>query len=340
MATYRIPLWRIHQVNSSGTPLSGCKLYVYQSGTTTAVSLFSDSAGGSSAANPIVADSTGLIPVRYTTYTGALTLVLKTSADVTIWSDDNISTGLGSAETISGTAPVFYFHESDGGANAKYWRFMASAEVFTFACGNDALDTFNNFFSFARSAATPGALAFGGTSFKPAANDGASLGVNGTAWSDIFLASGAVIDWGGGDITLTYTANTWALAGGTSYTIEGIDVRDETWDIASSDETTALTTGTLKSSLAFPYAVTVVSVGCSVNTAGTGLTVDINEAGTTILSTKLTLDSGEKTSLTAAVPAVISDTTIAAGAEVSVDIDAASGTSKGLKVWMIVRRTS
>lgn len=114
----------------------------------------------------------------------------------------------------------------------------------------------------------------------------------------------------------------------------------ETWMVALSDETTTITTGTNRATLVFPYDVTVVSVGCSVNTAGTGLTVDINEGGVSILSTKLTLDSGEKTSLTADVPAVISDASIAAGAEVGFDIDAASGTSKGLKVWLVVRRTT
>lgn len=114
----------------------------------------------------------------------------------------------------------------------------------------------------------------------------------------------------------------------------------ETFIIAASDETTALTTGTNKATFVFPYAVTVLSVGCSVNTAGTGLTVDINESGTTILSTKITLDSGEKTSLTAATAPVISDSAIAAGNEVGIDIDSVGGTAKGLKVWMIVRRTS
>lgn len=114
----------------------------------------------------------------------------------------------------------------------------------------------------------------------------------------------------------------------------------ETWVVALSDETTTITTGTNRATMVFPYDVTVVSVGASVNTAGTGLTVDINEGGTTILSTKITLDSGEKTSLTAATPPVISDAAIAAGAEVGFDIDAAAGTSKGLKVWLVVRRTT
>jgi len=48
----------------------------------------------------------------------------------------------------------------------------------------------------------------------PPSNDGAALGVSGTAWSDLFLASGGVINWSAGDVTLTHSADTLALAGG------------------------------------------------------------------------------------------------------------------------------
>jgi len=48
-----------------------------------------------------------------------------------------------------------------------------------------------------------------------ATDDGASLGISGTAWSDLFLASGGVINWDSGDITITHSANDLAFAGGT-----------------------------------------------------------------------------------------------------------------------------
>lgn len=47
----------------------------------------------------------------------------------------------------------------------------------------------------------------------PDANDGAVLGAAGTAFSDLFLAEGAVINWDSGDATLTQTGNVLALAG-------------------------------------------------------------------------------------------------------------------------------
>lgn len=113
----------------------------------------------------------------------------------------------------------------------------------------------------------------------------------------------------------------------------------ESFVIAASDETTALTTGTAKVTFRMPYAFTLSSVKASVTTAPTGATiiVDINEAGTSILSTKLSIDATEKTSATAATPAVISDTALAADAEMTFDIDQVGSTitGAGLKITLI-----
>jgi hypothetical protein len=112
--------------------------------------------------------------------------------------------------------------------------------------------------------------------------------------------------------------------------------------VAASDETTALTTGTAKVTFRMPYAMTITAVRASLSTAqasGSIFTVDINEGGTTILSTKLTIDNTEKTSTTAATAAVISDTALADDAEITIDIDQiGNGTAKGLKVTIIGTR--
>jgi hypothetical protein len=42
----------------------------------------------------------------------------------------------------------------------------------------------------------------------PPSNDGNALGVSGTAWSDLFLASGGVINFNAGNVTLTHSAGT------------------------------------------------------------------------------------------------------------------------------------
>jgi hypothetical protein len=112
--------------------------------------------------------------------------------------------------------------------------------------------------------------------------------------------------------------------------------------IACSDETTALTTGTGKVTFRMPYAFTLSAVRASVTTAPTGSTliVDINEAGSTILSTKLSIDASEKTSTTAASAAVISDGALADDAEITIDIDQIGSTiaGAGLKVYLIGSR--
>jgi hypothetical protein len=53
----------------------------------------------------------------------------------------------------------------------------------------------------------------------------------------------------------------------------------------------------------------------------------------------LTIDNTEKTSKTAATPAVISDTALADDAEITIDIDqVGDGTAKGLKITLIGTR--
>lgn len=117
----------------------------------------------------------------------------------------------------------------------------------------------------------------------------------------------------------------------------------ESFIIACSDETTALTAGTAKVTFRMPYAFALTEVRGSLTTAQTSgsiFTVDINEGGTTILSTKLTIDNTEKTSTTAVAAPVISDASIADDASITIDIDqVGDGTAKGLKVTLIGTRT-
>ena len=112
----------------------------------------------------------------------------------------------------------------------------------------------------------------------------------------------------------------------------------DVWIIAISDESTALSAGTAKVTFRAPRAATVTAVRSSVGTASTSglVTIDINEGGVSILSTVLTIDANEKTSTTAATAAVISDTSIADDAEITIDIDSAGTGAKGAKVAIYV----
>lgn len=109
--------------------------------------------------------------------------------------------------------------------------------------------------------------------------------------------------------------------------------------IAVTDEVTNIGTGTGKVSFRMPYAMTLTAVRASLVVAqasGSIFTVDINESGSSILSTKLTIDNTETTSVTAATPPVISDTALADDAVITVDVDQiGNGSAIGLKITLI-----
>jgi hypothetical protein len=109
------------------------------------------------------------------------------------------------------------------------------------------------------------------------------------------------------------------------------------YQVALSDLATALTTGTTKAYMRAPRAFTLTAVRSSVLLeSSSGLvTVDVNVNGSTILSTKLSIDASEKTSVTAATAAVISTPAIADDDLIEFDIDAAGTGAKGLIVTLI-----
>jgi hypothetical protein len=136
-----------------------------------------------------------------------------------------------------------------------------------------------------------------------------------------------------------------AIGSSTDYAREDhIHQRDaDTIVLACSDETTELTTGTNRVRFRMPFAATLLAVRASVNTAPTGSTliVDINEGGTSVLGTKLSIDASEFSSTTAASAATITDSSLADDAEISIDIDQIGSTvaGAGLKVTLSVRRS-
>jgi hypothetical protein len=127
----------------------------------------------------------------------------------------------------------------------------------------------------------------------------------------------------------------------TAFVAAALAKQAEVFVFALGDETTAISVGTAKLTWRCPFPFTVTAVRASLVVASSvGIpTVDINESGTSILSTKLTIDATETTSVTAATPAVISDTSLADDAEITFDIDVAGTGAKGLKVAIYGTRT-
>jgi hypothetical protein len=156
----------------------------------------------------------------------------------------------------------------------------------------------------------------------------------GTGWRFVAPLEGMHADVADENALYRYDGAAWGTAAGGAVAWELL--------VAISDEATALTAGTAKITFRMPCAVTLSAVRASLSTAqtsGSTLTFDINKGGASILSTKLTIDNTEKTSATAATPAVISDTALADDAEIAIDIDTVGdGTAKGAKILLIGTR--
>lgn len=95
------------QIGSDGLPLSGCKLYIYEAGTTTPVSVYQDYALSLARAWPVEADANGRLPTFWLddgTYRARLT----DSGGTVVFDTDNIqalgpSSGAASGATIDPT---------------------------------------------------------------------------------------------------------------------------------------------------------------------------------------------------------------------------------------------
>jgi len=86
----------------------------------------------------------------------------------------------------------------------------------------------------------------------------------------------------------------------------------------------------------FAFELTDVRAFCNTAPTGAGLTFDIEEAGSTILSTLLTIDATEKTSTTASTPPVISDSTLADDAIISFNCDVIGSTLAGAGIKIVL----
>lgn len=187
---------------------------------------------------------------------------------------------------------------------------------------------------------TAGDIIIGGASGTPTrlaagASAGHVLTSNGSGVAPSWQAAS------GGSVTQTITNGVTTTSPSEDVLFDALALKAERtreYGVACSDLTTALTTGTSKAYFRIPRGFTITAVRASVLTAqssGSILTIDINESGTTILSTKLTIDNSEKTSTTAATAPVVSDASLADDAEITIDIDQVGTSPAGLIVWII-----
>lgn len=118
-------------------------------------------------------------------------------------------------------------------------------------------------------------------------------------------------------------------------------VDEVTLILAASDETADLTVADGKVIFRAPFAFTISSVSASVSAApvGSAIVVDLAKNGTSVLSTLLTIDANEKTSLSASSPAVLSSAqaSVAADDELSINVDQVGSSTAGSGLKITIR---
>ena len=106
------------------------------------------------------------------------------------------------------------------------------------------------------------------------------------------------------------------------------------WIFPIGDQTSNITAGANKFSFRLPFGCTITDVRISTTTSSSSgpLLFDINANGSSILSRKVSIDAGEKTSLTAEVQPQIESKNLPDDAVITVDVQAAGLGVKGVKV--------
>ena len=140
--------------------------------------------------------------------------------------------------------------------------------------------------------------------FSPTTSDGIALGTGSKMWSDLFLASGSVINLNNGDITLTHSSETLTVGGGTLATgalttstivASGIIKTDDTTNATSTTDGSLQTDGGLSVALdgIFGDDVTLITDSAVLN-LGVGSDVKLTHDGTTggtLSGTPIVIDS-------------------------------------------------
>jgi hypothetical protein len=112
---------------------------------------------------------------------------------------------------------------------------------------------------------------------RPEITDGGALGTSSLMWSDLFLASGSVINWDNGDLTLTHSANTLTLVGG-SLVLAAVSATTGTFSGAITGLSAAVTGALTGATLTTTGAISGDSVAAT--NAITGATLALSGAAT------------------------------------------------------------
>lgn len=123
------------QAFGNGVVAPGAKLYFFESGTTTPKEVYTDAVLTTPASNPVVADSNGRFATIY--LDGTYKVVQTTSADVTVWTEDEYQGAAGGGDLSTLEADLA---SADSGKGASKIGYRHPALLGTAVTAQDALD--------------------------------------------------------------------------------------------------------------------------------------------------------------------------------------------------------
>jgi hypothetical protein len=136
--------------------------------------------------------------------------------------------------------------------------------------------------------------------------------------------------------TLTLGRNGLSDVTVTGFTTGGTGTIYQDIIIAVSDEITSIASGTSKVTYYVPSGMYLTNVKASLTQSGsTNTVVDINQDGSSVLSTVITIETNEFKSVDATTQPVISTNTLSEDSRITIDIDQGGTGAKGLKVYLI-----
>lgn len=97
--------------NSNGVPQSGALLYHYQAGTTTNLTVYSNQAGTTPHAQPVVCDSGGFVPLIYISDASDWKVVIQTALAATLQTYDNLPAAEVETSTSSFASPLISWNQ-------------------------------------------------------------------------------------------------------------------------------------------------------------------------------------------------------------------------------------
>lgn len=107
---------------------------------------------------------------------------------------------------------VTYLSHQDGGSGIRGLTTL----------GNTLGDTYVNGKTVYLQIAGTNEVTLTAAAISPSTTDSNALGTTSLMWSDLFLASGGVLNFNAGDVTVTHSSNTLAFAGATIYTWDAL----------------------------------------------------------------------------------------------------------------------